>query len=361
MTDFERAEAGHAPELSNSACTVHVACCFDRYMELPFLVLASSLKRHLQGDRRVVLHALHSDPLAHDTAYFVALNSATFELRLLQMENRFRGAAVRPNRVTAATFLRFLVPTVLQDVDRVVYLDCDLVVLNDIATLYDTNLSDFPLAACLDFWLTGSPSPPVAGWDVPAWNSFLSDVVGLADCKAYFNAGVLVMNLMKVRDTGLIDAAEEFLQRTDYKTPFVDQDALNHVINGEFARLDSRWNVRAASAAPNRPEPWIIHYAGPYKPWSCEGPRMIFANRRFWREAADSTVLPLVVRAYLETCSRRGLTKSQSAAELLSSGKPQLYKRDILAHAEKYQYFIEAAQASASIARDLDRILKEPT
>ncbi|HEY2531069.1 MAG TPA: glycosyltransferase family 8 protein [Xanthobacteraceae bacterium] len=359
-------------ELAGSAGTVHVACCFDQQMELPFLILASSLKRHLKGDRRVVLHALHSDPIAHDQAYFVELNSATFELRLRQIENRFRGVATGPSRVTAATFLRFLLPAVLKDIDRVVYLDCDLVVLKDITTLYDADLSDFPLAACLDFWLTGAPpfAPPIVGWGVGDWHKFLSEVVKLTDCKAYFNAGVLVMDLKRFRDTGLIDAAEEFLEQTNYKTVFVDQDALNHVINGAFVRLDLRWNVFgnrsetdlnnadceiATSAALSHAEPWIIHYAGPNKPWSCEGRRITFWNRWFWQEAAESAVLPLLVRAYLETCDRRGLTKLQSAGVLLSSGKPRLCKRDVLAHAEKYRSFTKAAQASESIARDLDR------
>jgi hypothetical protein len=65
------------------------------------------------------------------------------------------------------------------------------------------------------------------------------------------------------------------------------------------------------------------------------------------------------VRAYLETCDRRGLTKLQSAGVLLSSGKPRLCKRDILAHAEKYRPFTEAAQASESIARELDHRLEK--
>jgi hypothetical protein len=65
--------------------------------------------------------------------------------------------------------------------------------------------------------------------------------------------------------------------------------------------------------------------------------------------------LPLLVRAYLETCDRRGLSRLQPAAVLLSSGKPRLGKRDILAHAEKYRAFAQAARASESIARDLDR------
>ncbi|HEY2530124.1 MAG TPA: glycosyltransferase family 8 protein [Xanthobacteraceae bacterium] len=362
-------------EVAGSGGTVHVACCFDQQMELPFLVLAGSLKRHLKGSRRVVLHAFHSDPIAHDLAYFVGFNSATFELRLREIENRFHGVAIWPGHLTAGTLLRLQLPSVLKDIDRVVYLDCDLVVLKDISTLYDTDLLDLPLAACLDFWLTGAPpfAPPIVGWGIGEWHKFLSEVVRLADCRAYFNSGVLVMDLKRFRNSGLIHAAEEFLERTNYKTVFVDQDALNHVINGAFVRLDSRWNVLgnrgetdfknadcefAALAALTHSDPWIIHYAGPHKPWSCEGRRMIIWNRRFWQEAVESAVLPLLVRAYLETCDRRGLTKLQSASVLLSCGKPRLCKRDIVAHAERFRGFTEAAQASESIARGLDRRLE---
>ena len=339
-------------ELAGLTSTVHVACCFDQKMELPFLVLASSLKRHLNGDRKVVLHALHSDPIAHDLAYFAALNSATFELRLRQIENRLYGPVAWPSHLTAASLLRLQLPSVLKDIDRVVYLDCDLVVLNDIATLYDTDLSDFPLAACLDFWLTGSPPFAPPGWGAGEWHKFLREVVRLTDSKAYFNAGVMVMDLKRFRGTSLIHAAEEFLEQTNYETPFVDQEALNHVVDGAFVRLDTRWNVLAALG---HSDPWIIHYAGPYKPWSCEGRRFTFWNRQFWLEAAESAVLPLLVRAYLETCDRRGLTKLQPAAVLLSSGKPRLCKSDIIGHAEKFRSFTEAAQAGESIARDLDR------
>jgi lipopolysaccharide biosynthesis glycosyltransferase len=372
LANCHRAEAGYVAERADSADTVHVACCFDQKMELPFLVLASSLKRHLKGDRNVVLHAFHSDPIAHDLAYFVGLNSATFELRLRQIENRLRRPVTWPSHLTAATLLRLQLPSVLKDIDRVVYLDSDLVVLNDIAMLYDTDLLDFPLAACLDFWLTGAPpfAPPIVGWGVPEWHKFLREVVKLGDWKSYFNAGVLVMDLKRFRNTGLIQIAEEFLERTNYKSVYVDQDALNHVVNGAFVRLDSRWNLLgnrhesdfsnadreiAASAPLGHSDPRIIHYAGPNKPWSCEGRRSTFWIRRFWLEAAESAVLPLLVRAYLETCDRRGLTKLQPASVLLSSGKPRLCKRDIIAHAEKFRSFTEAAQASESIARDLDR------
>jgi lipopolysaccharide biosynthesis glycosyltransferase len=294
------------------ASTVHVACCFDQKMELPFLVLAGSLKRHLKGGRKVIVHAFHSDPIAHDRA-FAGFNSAMFELRLRQIENRPHGITAWPSHLTAATLLRLQLPSVLKDVDRVVYLDSDLIVLNDIAALYDTDLSDLPLAACLDFWLTGGPpfAPPIVGWGVEEWHRFLSDVVRLADHTAYFNAGVMVMDLARCRDNGLMPAAEAFLEQANYKTVYVDQDALNHVINGAFVRLDLRWNVlanrrptngaaRTAStpAAVSETDPWILHYAGPRKPWSVEPQQMTAWHRRFWQEAVESEVLPLLERAY---------------------------------------------------------------
>ncbi len=309
------------PEPADPAGTVHVACCFDQKMELPFLVLASSLKRHLKGDRKVVVHAFHSDPIAHDPAYFFELNSSTFELRLQMIENQFHGVATSTSHLTAATFLRLQLPSILKDIDRVVYLDCDLVVLKDITALYDTDLLHFPLAACLDFWLTGDPpfAPPIVGWGVREWHKFLSEVVRVADHRAYFNAGVMVMDLKRFRATGLMHDAEAFLERTNYKTVYVDQDALNHTINGAFVRLDLRWNVlgnrRATNnadretstpAALSQADPWIIHYAGPRKPWSFEGRRMTMWHRLFWQEAAESAVLPLLVRAFLKLCDQRG-------------------------------------------------------
>ena len=120
IADFDPRGGDDLAGSAGPAGTVHVACCFDQKMELPFLVLASSLKRHLEGDRKVVLHAFHSDPIAHELAYFVGSNSATFELRLRRIENPFHGVDISPSYLTAATLLRLRLPSVLKDIDRVI-------------------------------------------------------------------------------------------------------------------------------------------------------------------------------------------------------------------------------------------------
>jgi lipopolysaccharide biosynthesis glycosyltransferase len=309
-------------EPGGCADAIHVACCFDRKMELPFLVLAGSLKRHLKGGRKVVLHAFHSDPIALELAYFARFNSAVFELRLQQIDNRLGGAAAMPSYLTDATLLRLQLPSVLEGVDKVIYLDCDLIVLKDIAPLYDTDLSDFPLGACLDFWLTSAPAPAPPGWAVEEWRTFLSEVVGLADHKTYFNAGVLVMDLEKFRSAHLMRAAEAFLHK-NHRTRYVDQDALNHAVDGAFVRLDPRWNVLGSrnpadfgEAALINSDPWVLHYVGPNKPWSCEGQRITVWHRRFWQEAAASALVPLLLQTYPKACDGRALAEPQFAGAL---------------------------------------------
>jgi lipopolysaccharide biosynthesis glycosyltransferase len=169
-------------------------------------------------------------------------------------------------------------------------------------------------------------APP--DWAAGEWLKFLGEVVGLADHKTYFNAGVMVMDLERFRSANLMRAADQFLEQKDYKTVYVDQDALNHVINGAFVRLDPRWNVLGSrnpadlgnAAGRINSDPWIIHYAGPNKPWNCEERRITTWHRWFWQEAAASAVLPLLLRAYPEAGDGRGLAELQSAGVLKKEG-----------------------------------------
>ena len=146
----------------------------------------------------------------------------------------------------------------------------------------------------------------------------------------------------------------------------MDQKCAEPRDNGAFVRLNSRWNVlgnrrktdldnadRANRALGPRShsDPWIIHYAGPNKPWSCEGRRITLWNRQFWREAAESAVLPLLVRAYLETCDRRGLTKLQPAAAFCPAASRDCAKATFSHTLKSTDHFTKAAQASESIAQ----------
>jgi lipopolysaccharide biosynthesis glycosyltransferase len=349
---------------------IHVACCFDAHMEIPFLIVADSIRRHVAGDRKVLLHAFHVDPITHDPAISRALASDTFELRFEPIQHFFAGTTSQKH-VTPAATCRLLLPELLSDVDRLIYLDTDVIVLRDLGDLYDIDLTNCALGAVVDHSLVGLF--PLKGWhletEAKSWlvEDYLRDVVGLSDWSAYFNSGVLVMDLERFRANGLAQIARAFMERTRSTRFFIDQDALNHVVDGAFARLDARWNVHAVRRIEDfcgadehlsrvgslwHSDPWILHYCGAGKPWDPQGEGTLW-DARFWSEAIQGPVFPLIANHYLERCKAIQLASLCPPKRLFAIGKPKLEVRDVLAHAAQFAHVPASASLSESIAEEL--------
>lgn len=355
---------------TSSSGIIHVACCFDAHMEIPFLVVADSIKRHLAGDRKVLLHAFHVDPITHDRTISDALVSDTFELRFVPTQHFYEGTTSQKH-VTSTATCRFLLPELLPDVDRLIYLDVDVIVLRDLGELYDTDLANCALGAVVDHALVGLF--PLKGWrlqtETKNWlvQDYFRDIVGLSDWTAYFNSGVLLMDLERFREDRVAQIAKEFMERTRSTRFFIDQDALNHVVDGAFARLDPRWNVHAIRRVEEfrgadehlsrvgslwHSDPWILHYCGPGKPWDPHGESTLW-DSRFWFEAAQGPIFPLMANHYLDRCKEMQLARLCPAKRLFAVGKPKLEVRDVLAHAAKFAHIPASSSLSESIAEKL--------
>jgi lipopolysaccharide biosynthesis glycosyltransferase len=83
------------------------------------------------------------------------------------------------------TYYRLLIPDLYPEYDKVLYLDSDIVVLKNIADLYNINMKDNLLAAAPDDVIQ----------TIEVYRNYAEKVVGVADYHNYFNAGILVMNL----------------------------------------------------------------------------------------------------------------------------------------------------------------------
>lgn len=166
------------------------------------------------------------------------------------------------------TYARLLMPQVFSEsVDRVIYLDADVVVLGDLGPLWDTDLEGSPYGAVID-----------SDWKGNAERIGLSaNLQGRkSDPGEYFNAGVLIVDLARWRQDRISEKALEFLERHP-RTLLADQDALNATSNGMWKKLDSRWNCQhhpATGYSKLRVEerPSIIHFAGKWKPWNPANP-----------------------------------------------------------------------------------------
>jgi lipopolysaccharide biosynthesis glycosyltransferase len=150
------------------------------------------------------------------------------------------------------------------DCKRVLYIDADTIVLGDIREMWNADLGPHAIATVTDCYQDADKFAEL--WSLPKGGR-------------YFNAGVQVIDLEKVRAGKLFSKALDFIVQHDEKLLFGDQDALNYVFWKNAATLEPTWNVQrflkrdeiANEKAPDRrwghATPRLIHYIGTEKPW----------------------------------------------------------------------------------------------
>lgn len=195
--------------------------------------------------------------------------------------------------MTKECYLRLLAPEVLPpEVERFIYLDCDLVVADDLRPLWDLDLRGRLVAAAPDY-------PRLAPVISPERRALL----GIPLEATYVNSGVLVVDAARWRREGMTARIFDYVGRMGDALTFYDQDAVNAVLAKEILPLDCRWNLQArmyrsgrrafplefAATREARRNPAIIHYTGSEKPWlfrsrtPCKGNYLRHLDRTPWR------------------------------------------------------------------------------
>ncbi|MDE2522499.1 MAG: glycosyltransferase family 8 protein, partial [Methanocorpusculum sp.] len=152
---------------------------------------------------------------------------------------------------TPGTLMRLYLP----DVEKILYLDCDVVVNTDVRAIWNTSVLHAPLAAVPD-----SDIPRFSLKRVRLYHSLNIDPA------KYFCAGVLLFNLDYLRRTiSLSDRSMDIL-RTYPELPFLDQDILNILFHQSYVHLPGHYN-RYMYYPDVGTENGILHYAAGSKPW----------------------------------------------------------------------------------------------
>ena len=156
-----------------------------------------------------------------------------------------------------ATYYRFFIPDLFPQYKKGIYLDCDLAVVGDIAELYRVELGDNLLAV----------APEEVMLQVDVFGTYVEKVLGVPR-KEYFSAGVMLMNLDKLRAIMIEHAFVELIGRYTFRVT-QDQDYLNVLCYGKVVMLPAAWNKTANYATDE--EPKIIHFKINWKPWHYKG------------------------------------------------------------------------------------------
>jgi lipopolysaccharide biosynthesis glycosyltransferase len=185
-------------------------------------------------------------------------------------ESVFRRATLGPGE-SHMTYCRILLPHLL-DVPHVIYLDCDVLVFRDLSELFNLDLSPSKVLAAVPDSETLSLAE-----DCPT----IADALGLPAEGAYFNCGVMLMNLDELRRQRFFERAVEFLNRKSaYR--FWDQSAINFLLYGQIDALPEYWN-RASwrfDAQQNNDLNCVLHYTTS-APWlgGTAGPAQVLFER----------------------------------------------------------------------------------
>lgn len=171
--------------------------------------------------------------------------------------------------ISIETYFRILIPQILPaDIDKVLYLDVDLIVLKDIAQLWNINISGHSLGAC-----------------ATAGNIERKTELAIPDRYSYIGAGVLLINLKYWRDNGVSSLILDYIMKNHRVLELHDQDAINACMYDQIKLIDQKYNVyspyfskdavvilNSSKEDINRTirDAVIIHFTGDTKPWHLE-------------------------------------------------------------------------------------------
>ncbi len=245
---------------------VTVALAFDDRL----LGRAKALVRSLRAATTTPLRlAILSRNIASSQLVDVAAAAEPVDVRIFDMAGRFDGVDVSLARgTTVSTMDRLHLDQLLPDIDRLVYLDIDTICLGDIAELAAFEPSRLGVAARPTPIATSATigqqvelatrgmSADKAG-ELRRWAAANANLGAPA-----FNAGVLVLSLDRLRESGVMARAIDLVERFGLH----DQEALNLACAGDYAALPASWNAMPYTDWTEAPK--LLHWAGDVKPWS---------------------------------------------------------------------------------------------
>jgi lipopolysaccharide biosynthesis glycosyltransferase len=249
---------------------LHVACTANRGWVPHVAAMLDSVLAQ-RGGLEVHVHFLHGDDVGADDRERVTdmVRRGGGEISFLFVDDeRVADLWTHPVLPASAWYNVFL-PDLLPELDRVLYLDGDVIVLDSLAPLWETELGDHYLAAVTNV-LQQDHFPRL-------------DDLGLSGPEVYFNAGVMLMNLGQLRREDGVTAVVEWARANPDKIRWPPQDALNVALGSRRLPLHPRWNCMnsvvsfpwsaelfgAEAVEEARRNPAIRHFEGPAanKPW----------------------------------------------------------------------------------------------
>ena len=205
---------------------INLALCFDlKYKEMALAVVRSVLAHSEASSCRFYLVVDMDDAEIKETSNHLESLSANYLIQTVD-QTLFEGLTTK-GHISRAAFMRLELARIFPDLKRVLYLDSDLILTEDVRNIWDTDTRGKPLAAVRN-----------AGKSA-------TERLGLTPSHVYFNSGVMIMDLEYYRRENVRERAYTWLQKNNESRAFHDQDALNVIYQDEVFELPYKYNMQA--------------------------------------------------------------------------------------------------------------------
>ncbi len=274
---------------------------------VPYLYISiSSLIKHVNKKRQYHIYVLHTGLESGHIERLEKLKTENVRIECENIENSIKELDIKESiHLTVETCFRLFIAELFPQYSKVIYIDSDTLLREDVAKLYDCKLEEKVVGAVHDVVCT-------------YLKDYYEKHLGM-EVEDGFNAGILIIDTYKFRKSGIKEQCIKWLvedsKSCNRKYIYMDQDVLNKALLGKVCFLESVWNFqwqylwRLDTVYPEYQKSYIgdsqtakiIHYAGDKKPW--QRPDLPKADL-FWGIARESVYYEeiLFINLKLKTC-----------------------------------------------------------
>lgn len=263
----------------------------NKYIDLLSVALLTLFKTN---NTNLVINIIYSHLSAKNITYIERIcRSYKIKINFFQVNSSDFDDLPERGHLKVEAYYRMAIPSLIK-ADKVLYLDCDIMVMSDLESLHALDLTNLPLAAVQD-----PVFQPIKDLDMDI-NS------------TYFNTGIMLINLDYWRKNNIAERALLYLRTNPQKITYADQCALNAVVNGNYFSLSKEFNFQSGHIKNSedlslllKNHLKIVHFTGSLKPthYLCTHP----LKPDFLLELSHT---PFVLRMHLLNFARRLLALS---------------------------------------------------
>ncbi|MGD9153549.1 MAG: glycosyltransferase family 8 protein [Gammaproteobacteria bacterium] len=303
--------------------TVHITYCSDKICLRPMVASAISAIRNLNSKCQAHIHLLYRNielsALIELQDFFWKKFQAKFDFYAVpkKLAKKFNNKKCPQKYISDAMFDRLFIHKLIPKLNKTIYIDADTIVTGDLSELYYTDLNDNYIGAVIE--------PPFEfdekthGYDAIRHMKLDIDTF-------YFNSGVLLMDLNKLRKINFIKKCQNYFNKYINNIVWPDQDILNGVLGEKTLFIAPKFNSSVYDnimtsqdyyeylefygkslcysddeVQTSINQPVILHYVGAYKPWIHPGKYSLHKDQ-YWKyynmspwKTKDSTTIEKIL------------------------------------------------------------------